>query len=575
MYYHKKRLFSLLLTLWALMLFGQVSCAGEKEDSRKTTHEKERTEQGAEPTRAEGNKRKIIFVGIDAADWNIIMPLIKQGRMPNMKEIVENGAWCRLESFGGTSSPIVWTTIATGKMPEKHGIVNFIVKDRQSNESRPIDSTYRKTKAIWNILSDFGCTVGIIDWQVSFPPEKVNGYIITRLLFNEDNKSYPSEEQEYFEAQVTLERPSKIEGETKWDRKIRDQNYAIDYAEAVGLAMRRKYDLDFFGIYTHAVDDVQHNFWKFRAPERFRDPVWELKDEEVEKYRSVIGDFNIRADRMIGKFLKAGHTVVVASDHGSTFHTARKTFFQANRLLRVLGVLEFNEGEEEKGVDFSRTEAYGGGFSRWDKYMGVTVNMQGREPRGVVPPEAQQTLIEELIEKLSPIKIVETGQPIFKAIMRAEDLPDKESKVVSEVDIIAHQERILFYADPSHHIEIEGRQYPLQDFLKYDVVSGKHALHGIFAAMGEGIKPGKIADAKMADVAPTLLYMMGLPVGKDMDGQVLVAMFSKKYLQDNPVRYVESHDFIGERFDEQEKQRGTSFADEEIKEKLRALGYID
>jgi predicted AlkP superfamily phosphohydrolase/phosphomutase len=526
--------------------------------------------------------RKIVFIGIDAADWDIIFPLVKQGKMPNLATIMENGAWANLKSFGGTSSPIVWTTIATGKMPDKHGISDFIVKDRNSNETRPIDRTYRKTKALWNMFSDFGVRVGVIDWLITFPPEDVNGYVIANLMFGESHKSNPPDVQEYYEQELTLKHPErkmdsdaiwKKKQKMTWDEMIAEQSYTIYYAEQVALAMNRKYDVDFMAVYTHAVDEIQHFFWKFRAPEYFQDPIWELNQEDVEKYGGVIDDFYVRADEMIGRFMKPNHTIMVVSDHGSVPYKKDRTYFQINRLLESAGFLTFVDNRKEE-TDFSKSRAYEGGFSRWSRKIGVSVNLEGREARGVVPAASFEKMVDELISELSTIKIAETDQPIFRQVVRVGEY-EKKDELVANMDIVFIQSDALLYSNPAHHIALNDKRYPLADYLDYGKASGGHSLHGIFAAAGEGIKPGRVSDSKVADVTPTLLHMMGLPVGKDMDGSVIKEMFTEEYLKDNPIRYVESHDAIGEGLAQKEEERGASTVNDEVKAKLRALGYID
>jgi predicted AlkP superfamily phosphohydrolase/phosphomutase len=556
------------------VLFGHISCTNKKEAPGETATAKEQPERKAEPMRSQGNERKIVFIGIDAADWEILTPLIEQGKMPNLEQIVENGAWGRLESFGRTLSPIIWTTIATGKMPEKHGIVSFVVKDRDSSETRPIDSTYRKTKAIWNMFSDFGIKVGIIDWQVSFPPEEVNGYIIANVMVNEKNKSYPPEIQRYFEEEVFLRRRYQGEDETKWDRIIGKQEYALNYVEQVGLSMQRKHDVDFFAIYTHAIDVIQHQFWRFRAPELFQDSRWNLSNGEVAKYGDVIDDFNIASDQLIGNLIKDGHTIMVVSDHGSVPWPRIRTLFEFNRLLKIMGLLTFSDATKNE-VDFSSTRVYAGGFERWYRNIGVSIVLQGREPNGIVTQDEYEEMIERLIKELSAITFVETGGPIFTQVVRFADFKGKDN-LVAQVDIIVEQAVKLMFGAPDLHITVEGKVYQLNDFFgPSDGTSGQHAMHGIIAVMGEGIKPGRIDGAKVVDVTPTILYMMGIPVGKDMDGYVIKEMFVEEYLKENPIRYVESYDAIGEKLAQEEEERGTSTANDEIKAKLRALGYIE
>jgi len=123
--------------------------------------------------------RKVVFVGVDGADWRIIDDLIGQGMLPNFKKLRDEGATGPLQSIEPILSPMIWTTMATGKLPEDHGILNFTVADPETGRKVPITRLYRKVDAIWNMLSDYDRTVDIVGWLATFPAEKINGVMVT------------------------------------------------------------------------------------------------------------------------------------------------------------------------------------------------------------------------------------------------------------------------------------------------------------------------------------------------------------------------------------------------------------
>ena len=120
---------------------------------------------------AQKNKNKVCVIGIDGATWHVIMPLVNEGKMPNMAKLMNQGVYGNLKSMEPSISPVIWTTIATGKEPAQHGIEGFIVKMPDGYERVPITSDMRKVKAIWNILSDYEKKVGVISWWVTRPQE--------------------------------------------------------------------------------------------------------------------------------------------------------------------------------------------------------------------------------------------------------------------------------------------------------------------------------------------------------------------------------------------------------------------
>ena len=102
--------------------------------------------------------RKILLVGWDAADWKVITPLVDAGKMPNIQRLIEHGVMGNLATLYPVLSPMLWTSIATGKRPFKHGIHGFSEPDPHTGGIRPITNLSRKTKAVWNILNQNGQT---------------------------------------------------------------------------------------------------------------------------------------------------------------------------------------------------------------------------------------------------------------------------------------------------------------------------------------------------------------------------------------------------------------------------------
>ncbi|MEE9127612.1 MAG: alkaline phosphatase family protein, partial [Planctomycetota bacterium] len=125
---------------------------------------------------------RVLFIGIDSADWSLMDPLMERGDLPNFSRLVEGGVRAKLRTIAPTLSPVIWTTVATGKLPEKHGIVDFLAVDSRTGQQVPVTSNLRRAKAIWNILSETGAAVGVIAWWATWPPETVEGYMVSDRL---------------------------------------------------------------------------------------------------------------------------------------------------------------------------------------------------------------------------------------------------------------------------------------------------------------------------------------------------------------------------------------------------------
>ena len=122
----------------------------------------------------EYNFKNVFLIGWDGATFDIIEPLIAQGRLPNIASLMQSGAWGRLESTIPPLTPVAWTSISTGVNPGKHGIYDAIIYHPEGKKTSLVNSTLRKVKPIWSILSERGYHVGVLNVPVTYPPDKVN-----------------------------------------------------------------------------------------------------------------------------------------------------------------------------------------------------------------------------------------------------------------------------------------------------------------------------------------------------------------------------------------------------------------
>jgi len=122
---------------------------------------------------------RVVLVGLDGADWDVIDPMIARGELPRLARLRRDGVWGRLRSSVPTLSPLLWTTVATGKSPDRHGINDFLVEDPRTGRRVPINSTFRRVRAFWNILSEAGIPVDVVAWWATWPAETVNGRLVS------------------------------------------------------------------------------------------------------------------------------------------------------------------------------------------------------------------------------------------------------------------------------------------------------------------------------------------------------------------------------------------------------------
>lgn len=302
----------------------------------------------AEAPRPAGSapRPKVILVGWDGADWQLLDRLMREGRLPNLSAIVAGGRTWDLHSFEPMASPLIWTTIATGRTPLDHGVADFQEIDPKSRTRIPISGRSRKVPALWNVASAKGLKVGIVGWWATWPAEKVNGFLVSdraapvlfdpQLLARSQAISWPEgladgvrlvlkrewdpsyEEvgkalkvsRAEFDAAVAAGRDLKdpITGYRKILAATR-----VHATLALGLYEKERPDLTM--VYFQGTDEIGHVAGRYALPR-----LPQVTDEDSRKFRDAVDAIYVETDRILGQFReKAGRdgaTLVVASDHG-------------------------------------------------------------------------------------------------------------------------------------------------------------------------------------------------------------------------------------------------------------------
>lgn len=126
---------------------------------------------------------RVLLIGIDGASDRVLGPMMRAGRLPNLSRIANDGVYGPILSSYPLLSPRIWTTVATGKHSDKHGIRSWTRATRDGDLQRLNYSYDRKTHALWNILSSHGKTVGVVNWLTTYPPEVVRGVMVSSHTF--------------------------------------------------------------------------------------------------------------------------------------------------------------------------------------------------------------------------------------------------------------------------------------------------------------------------------------------------------------------------------------------------------
>ena len=120
------------------------------------------------------------MIGVDGLEWDVLLPLVRDGKAPAMASLMRRGVFGKLETLQPTLSPVIWTTIATGKSPTEHGIGNFVKPVLKDGKPELFSNLDRRTKAIWNIASDYDKRVAVVGWWMTYPVEAINGVMVAQ-----------------------------------------------------------------------------------------------------------------------------------------------------------------------------------------------------------------------------------------------------------------------------------------------------------------------------------------------------------------------------------------------------------
>lgn len=284
---------------------------------------------------------KVLLIGWDAADWKVINPLMDAGKMPALKKLVESGVMGKMATLDPPLSPMLWTSIATGKRPYKHGIHGFTEPTPDGKALRPIYNTNRKCEAIWNILSDKQKKTHVVGWWPSHPAEPINGTMISNFYQKagkNDDKNwdliqgvvYPAEKTELFSKlrvhpnEITSAHIYPFVPDFEKVDQVNDKRLhqiAAFIAESASIHSAATYIMenepwDFLAVYFDAIDHFCHAFMKYHPPHRDHIPLW-----DYDMYKDVVAGAYMFHDMILGRYLELAEedtTIMLISDHG--FH---------------------------------------------------------------------------------------------------------------------------------------------------------------------------------------------------------------------------------------------------------------
>ncbi len=538
---------------------------------------------------------KLLIVGIDGATFDLVRPWADEGHLPNLARLMRNGVHANLNSTLPPVTSPAWPTFMTGCNPGKHGVFDFI--QPHGNSFDLVNSTRIRQPTIWRRLSEAGLRVGVLNVPVTFPPQPVNGFMITDILSPKGAQiDYPAGLIEQYQSRLG---PYRVAPNVQYKPGI-ETEYISDIFDLIrvhgewALHLLQHEPVDVLMMHFIALDIMMHALWRFMDKSHPR--------HESGPYENAIRDGYVMVDAYIGRMLAMlpeGAQVIVMSDHGfgplsamvnlnvflmqkgllklkrdpwtrlkSAAFRYGLTPSNAYRLIERAGLqnlvarvskrtrnMVYGKFLSFDSVDWSRTVAYSMG------HVGqIHLNVAGREPHGIVSRADYDRQRERVIAVLRELRTPD-GKPVVSSIIPYEESyhgpyeqegPDLHL-VLDEHNMIACP---LFAT--------EGRIFSKQ--IRGD--SGCHRQYGIFIAHGSQIRAGQQLPAvDILDLAPTILQLLGRPIPRVFDGRVLEEIF----VSPPQVSYEESDSLLPEG----NGRPGFSEAESaQVEERLRSLGYL-
>lgn len=517
-------------------------------------------------------------MGIDGATFDIILPGINNGYLPNFDKLVNGGVWGNLNSTIPPISAPAWSSFMTGKNPGKHGIYSWTPLTQNYREDL-VTSRTLKGSCIWEYLSDEGKLSGLYNIPNTFPPSPIKGFMITGLMTpsREEQYTYPPDLKHELDKHTNFHLEPQNQPDLP-DAQFYDhmQNFLRMQFEVIKYLINKKQS-DFFCAVLRP-EPVNHRFWTNKN-----------KEEVIKSYRLL--------DKIIGDLLGLiddDTNLIIISDHGFgridsvTFNgnewlcrkgwlklkregtAIPKRFLRPDKLLEVAATLGAKDlinrvvpkksrsvfNLSLKNIDWKRTKAIfrttASGFDL------IYINSKDRFKDGIVGNIEYRDLVNQIISDLKELR--HNQQSVVKKVWRREEI--YEGPYVNQApDLIV-----------SYESGFRGGKRMGSNFKDYHsgVTTGAvHSFKGIFIGYGPDIKEDKLNDFNLVDIAPTALHMLGNPIPTDMDGKVLQIFNQSSDLRREPnYRKPLTSTLSSTKISEKE-------ASEEVKEKLKDLGYLD
>ena len=461
--------------------------------------------------------RKVLIIGLDCAEPSLVFDRWRE-ELPTFRHLMENGAYGLLTSSIPCITVPAWSSMLSSKDPGTLGFYGFRNRADYSYSNMSIATgTAVKEKRVWDYLGEGGKQSIVVGVPQTYPVEPINGHLISSFLTPTVQKQYTHPNELRYEI-------NRILGGQEYDVDVRNfrtedkDNLLKQIHEMTEKRFKvlnyliREKPWDFFMSVEMGVDRIHHGFWKYHDPEHHQ-------YEPGNKYENAIKEYYQYIDREVAGLLETvddNTVVLVVSDHGAKRMDGG---FCLNQWLHQEGYLVFKEDLptnglvkfEKMAVDWEKTTAWGaGGY-----YGRLWLNVQGREPQGLIPKADYEKVRTEISEKLESV-VDHRGQRLNTICYKPEEIYREVHNVPSD---------LLIYFGNLHWRSVGSLGH--KDIYTFENDTGpddaNHAQDGmiIYYDPKQQLNGNPLSGRQLMDIAPTVLHLLGQPVPDDMQGKII------------------------------------------------------
>jgi len=539
------------------------------------------------------SRPKAAVIGLDGATFDLILPMVEAGKLPNLARLLQEGSHGPLTSCIPPISAPAWVTFQTGKEPSRHGVMGFFhfsPRDFIQGRFPLVTAASNRAQTLWDVLTAQQRRTIAINVPLTYPPRPLDGILITGLGTPENAVDFlhprglagEIERETGTSCRIVDPFTPRVASKAAQRQLLREQLELEGRRADLAAHLMGRYPWDLLVVVFTVSDRLQHFLWDDRASV---ESMYAELDRHVGRLVSrlppdtfvavlsdhgfgpQLGNFNTNAWLRERGYLKLKRPTLQTLFSLYRWSVARKPLQQVlaragagfllpllpRRLREIQVTIPYPKRKEMEWIDWAATRAYGAAY-------GICINRRGREPHGTVEENQHQDICEQILRDLREIRHPDTGQPLVTFAARREEV--YRGPCIQEAPDILFMVQDLAY--------IQSNRVHARRLLGPTFLTGNHRMDGIWMCRGPGVKAGgRVQGARLVDAMPTILHALGLAIPDDLDGRVLDSCFESGWLQRHPPRFqsAQTSASASHRYGQDE--------DDEIRRRLQDLGYLE